>query len=85
MNYKVYKHYRDDLELEKEFTDLKMALAYCLEDDTLCRENGHALSIRKNYTDSIFEINYYGNTEINIDSVATEEELHIINDFVCMN
>ena len=85
MNYKVYKHYRDDLELEKEFTDLKEALAYCYEDDTLCREDGHALSIRKNYADSIFEINYYGNTEINIDDVATEEELHIINDFVCMN
>lgn len=82
MNYKVYKHYRDGLELEKEFADLEMALAYCFEDGTLCREDGHALSIRKNYADSIFEVNYYGNTEINIDGVATEEELRIINDYV---
>lgn len=82
MKYEVYKHYRDGMELEKEFTDLKMALAYCLEDDTLCREDGHALSVRKNYADSIFEINYYGNKEINVDGVATEEELNIINDFV---
>lgn len=82
MIYEVFKHYRHDLEKEKEFTDLRGALAYCFEDDTLCREDGHALSVRKNYADSIFEINYYGNTEINVDGVATEEELNIINDFI---
>ena len=82
MNYKVYKHYRDDIELEKEFTDLKMALAYCLEDDTLCRDNGHALSIRKNNNESIFEINYYGNEEINVDGTITKEEQQIIIDFI---
>ena len=82
MKYKVFKHYRDDMELEKEFTDLREALIYCFEDDTLCKKDGHALSIRKNDTDSIFEINYYGNTEINVDGVAVEEELNIINDFI---
>lgn len=82
MKYEVFKHYRDDMEFEKEFTDLREALIYCFEDDTLCREDGHALSIRKNYADSIFEINYYGNMEINGDGVATREELKIINDFM---
>lgn len=82
MKYEVFKHYRDDMEFEKEFTDLKEALTYCFEDDTLCREDGHALSIRKNYADSIFEINYYGNAEVNVDGVATKEELNIINDFI---
>lgn len=82
MKYGVYKHYRDDIELEKEFNDLKTALEYCFADDTLNRENGHALSVRKNYSDNIFEINYYGNKEINVDGVATEEELGIINDCV---
>ena len=82
MKYEVFKHYRDDMEFEKEFVDLREALTYCFEDDTLCREDGHALSIRKNYADSIFEINYYGNTEVNVDDVATKEELNIINDFI---
>ena len=84
MEYEVHKHYRDGIELEKKFDDLKTALEYCFADDTLNRENGHALSIRKNYADSIFEINYYGNKEINVDGVATEEELIIINDYVDM-
>ena len=85
MKYEVFKHYRECMEKEKEFTDLRETLTYCFEDDTLCREDGHALSVRKNYADSIFEINYYGNKEINVDGVATEEELEIINDFIKNN
>lgn len=84
MKYEVHKHYRYGIELEKEFDDLKPALEYCFADDTLNRENGHALSVRKDYSNSIFEINYYGNKEINVDGVATKEELQIINDFICM-
>lgn len=79
--YKVYKHFRDDIEFEKEFKTLNEALDYCFADDTLCRDDGHALSVRKNDMRSIFEINYYGNIEVDVDKCATDEELNIINNF----
>lgn len=83
--YEVCRHYRDDIVHEKVFSDLNEALTCCIEDDTLCRDDGHALSIRKNYCDSIFEINYYGNLEIDVDKVATEDELKIIEKFIKNN
>ena len=82
--YAVYKHYREGMDLVLETSDLDFALASCTEDDSLCSENGHALSIH-NREGSIFEINYYGSKEINVGGCATEEELKKIKAFIEKN
>lgn len=77
--YRVLKHYEDDMELVFETSDLLKALHTCIE-EPLCRESGHAISVH-NTEGSIFEINYCGFKEINIDYCATDEELETIMTF----
>ena len=79
--YEVWKHFRDGMDPVFSTTDLLEALSYCLEDETLCSECGHAVSVH-NSEGSIFEINYYGSKEIDVDGVATKEELKTIKAFV---
>lgn len=76
--YTVRRYYEDEMKAEKSFNNLSAAVQYCLDDDKMSREDGHALSVCKNEVDSIFEINYYGNAEVNVSGNATDEELSVI-------
>lgn len=75
--YQVRKHYRDDIVTFQETNDFQKAIDFCLAEE-LSRENGHAVSIWRDGK-SIFEINYYGNTEIDIDKYITKEEIIILS------
>ena len=77
--YRVLKHYEDDMELVFETSELLTALRTCIE-EPLCRESGHAISVH-NTEGSIFEINYHGSKEVNIDNCATDEEFETIMAF----
>lgn len=78
--YKVFKHYRDDREHIESFSSLEEALNFCYA-EYLDRDNGHAVSI-ENSEGSIFEVNYHGNTEIDVAGCITYEEKAIIYDFM---
>lgn len=78
--YKVFKHYRDDREHIKSFSDLNEALNFCYA-EYLDRDNGHAVSI-ENSEGSIFEVNYHGNTEIDVAGCITYEEKAIIFEYM---
>ena len=77
--YEVVKHYREDMVPEFETDDFRKAIDYCM-DAGLSRDDGHAVSIRRDYN-SIFEINYYGNKELDIDECITREELLILDEY----
>lgn len=78
--YRVYRHYRTGQELELETKNLTEALDYC----NICElsgDNGHAVSVW-NDNGCIYEVNYYGNTEVDIDECATPEELAAIKSHI---
>ena len=77
--YNVSKHYRENMERVFETDDFREAVKFCLEED-LSPENGHAVSIWKN-GNSVFEINYYGNVELDIDKCITKEELLLLAEY----
>ena len=78
--YKVYRHFREDQILEVKTSTLGEALTHCSTCE-LTRDCGHAVSVR-NDSGSIYEVNYYGSVEINVDGCATKEELALIKNHV---
>lgn len=86
ITYLIKRHYENDMVGEYTTPSLVNAIDYLYSDDEMCRENGHALSIHKiidgEELGSVFELNYYGNCEVNIDKCATNIELKLIYDTV---
>lgn len=83
MEYKVYKHHRQRKVQVYETDSFMAAINYCDNVDLgpLGSENGHAVSIENNQG-CIFEVNYYGKIEVNVDDCAASEELKTIEKVV---
>lgn len=78
IKYRVFTHHEHEQTFTEEFNDLRKAIEYCYDTDLgpVGSSQGHAISIW-NDKGSIFEINYAGSVEIDIDNCmsATEEFL----------
>lgn len=82
--YEIYRHFHGGQDKETEKETLHDALRYMYEEAELSADNGHAVSVR-NDSGSVFEINYWGNVEIDVDNCATKEELAQIKSYVTEN